>query len=319
MASIPTDPPGSLPASPPKSGAGSFRSSVSRPPAACRSWPGRPRPTSARPCGLRELCPLWRPGRGHRLALLLPALPRIGVRLFPRDRLELPHRRDALQHSHVRQPHRRAHDHAAGGVRADHRHQGLVGRHGLHDADDVRRAAHPRPDFVFLTGWEAVLVPMLMVGCNGGTNATSGIVPELTRQVYDLTRAGQLDQAMQLQFRLLELFDAMLYSADFPEGFRAAIELRGFNFGKSRQPLSETTNRPGGAAARAAMHFGGFRCGGTTRGWLCGAHGKYDPRQSRSNRPGSCREIARTGGHLNEASGTMRFDARGLFAGHSGF
>jgi 4-hydroxy-tetrahydrodipicolinate synthase len=43
---------------------------------------------------------------------------------------------------------------------------------------------------------------------------------------------------MKLQYRLLELFDAMLYSADFPEGFRAAIDLRGFNFGKSRQPLS---------------------------------------------------------------------------------
>ena len=96
-----------------------------------------------------------------------------------------------------------------------------------------------RPDFSFLTGWEAVLVPMLVVGCDGGTNATSGVVPELTRQAFDLTRAGQLDQAMKLQYRLLELFDAMLYSAEFPGGFRAAIDLRGFNFGKSRQPLSE--------------------------------------------------------------------------------
>ena len=31
----------------------------------------------------------------------------------------------------------------------------------------------------------------------------------------------------------------MLYSADFPEGFRTAIGLRGFDLGKSRQPLSE--------------------------------------------------------------------------------
>jgi 4-hydroxy-tetrahydrodipicolinate synthase len=30
----------------------------------------------------------------------------------------------------------------------------------------------------------------------------------------------------------------MLYSADFPEGFRAAVELRGFAMGRSRQPLS---------------------------------------------------------------------------------
>jgi len=96
-----------------------------------------------------------------------------------------------------------------------------------------------RPDFVFLTGWEAVLVPMLLIGADGGTNATSGVVPELTRKLYDMTRSGQVDEAMQLQFRMLELFDAMLYSADFPEGFRAAVELRGFNVGHSRQPQTE--------------------------------------------------------------------------------
>ncbi|HWP39945.1 MAG TPA: dihydrodipicolinate synthase family protein [Tepidisphaeraceae bacterium] len=96
-----------------------------------------------------------------------------------------------------------------------------------------------RPDFSFLTGWEAVLVPMLILGADGGTNATSGIVPELTRRLYDLTCARQIDQAVKLQLRLIELFDAMLYSADFPEGFRAAVELRGFSFGRGRQPLSE--------------------------------------------------------------------------------
>lgn len=95
-----------------------------------------------------------------------------------------------------------------------------------------------RPDFVFLTGWEVVLVPMLLLGCNGGTHASSGIVPELTRRLFELTRAGRIEEAVHLQYRLLELFDVMLFSADFPEGFRTAVELRGFNFGRSRQPLS---------------------------------------------------------------------------------
>lgn len=96
-----------------------------------------------------------------------------------------------------------------------------------------------RPDFTFLTGWEAVLVPMLILGVNGGTNATSGVVPELTRKIYDLTRAGQIAEAVQLQYRMLELFDAMLYSADFPEGFRTAVEMRGFNVGPSRLPQTD--------------------------------------------------------------------------------
>lgn len=96
-----------------------------------------------------------------------------------------------------------------------------------------------RPDFTFLTGWEAVLVPMLLVGCDGGTHATSGVVPELTRRLYDLTRGYRLDEAIELQFRLVELFDAMVYSADFPAGFRAAAELCGVSLGPSRQPVSE--------------------------------------------------------------------------------
>lgn len=95
-----------------------------------------------------------------------------------------------------------------------------------------------RPEFSFLTGWDAALMPMLLIGCDGGTNATSGIAPEVTRQLYDLTLAGRLDEARNVQYKLLALFDAMLYSADFPEGFRAALRLRGFEPGEGRQPLS---------------------------------------------------------------------------------
>jgi 4-hydroxy-tetrahydrodipicolinate synthase len=93
-----------------------------------------------------------------------------------------------------------------------------------------------RPDFVFLTGWEAALVPMLTIGCQGGTNASSGIVPEVTRKMYDLVQTGRLNEALQLQLKFLPLFDAMLSIGNFPDGFRAAAELRGFNLGPSRQP-----------------------------------------------------------------------------------
>ncbi|MGE0755742.1 MAG: dihydrodipicolinate synthase family protein [Pirellulaceae bacterium] len=96
-----------------------------------------------------------------------------------------------------------------------------------------------RPDFCFLTGWDAALMPMLLLGCDGGTNATSGVVPEITRKLYDLTMARHLDQARDLQYRLLTLFDAMIFSAEFPEGFRAALRLRGIQTGVGRQPQSE--------------------------------------------------------------------------------
>ncbi len=101
------------------------------------------------------------------------------------------------------------------------------------------RAVRPlRPEFAFLTGWDAALMPMILIGCDGGTNATSGIVPEITRKLYDLTVAHRIDEARELQYKLTALFDAMIYSADFPEGFRAALKLRGINTGESRQPYA---------------------------------------------------------------------------------
>jgi 4-hydroxy-tetrahydrodipicolinate synthase len=96
-----------------------------------------------------------------------------------------------------------------------------------------------RPDFSFLAGWDTALMPMLLVGCDGGTNASSGVAPELTRRLFDLTAAGRLDEARRVQTVLTELFDTALLGGDFPEAFRAAIELRGFRMGAGRQPLSD--------------------------------------------------------------------------------
>lgn len=109
-----------------------------------------------------------------------------------------------------------------------------------------------RPDFVFLTGWDAVLVPMLLVGCQGGTHGTSGIVPEATRAIYDLTRAGKVDEALALQYRLLALCDTAFNAGDFPDGFRLAASLRGFDLGSGRQPLT-TEQQAKLAAAREPL------------------------------------------------------------------
>jgi 4-hydroxy-tetrahydrodipicolinate synthase len=80
---------------------------------------------------------------------------------------------------------------------------------------------------------------MLAVGCDGGTHATSGVAPELTRRIYDTVRAGDLDTAMVLQRQLTELFDPLIQAPDFPEGFRVGAEVRGFKMGASRQPATD--------------------------------------------------------------------------------
>ncbi len=96
-----------------------------------------------------------------------------------------------------------------------------------------------RPDFSFLTGWDSVLMPMLLMGCDGGTNAASGIVPELTRKLYDATTGGRIEEARNLQYLVQRIFDVLLLGADFPEACRVGIRLRGLAIGPGRQPLSE--------------------------------------------------------------------------------
>ncbi|MEM1068573.1 MAG: dihydrodipicolinate synthase family protein [Planctomycetota bacterium] len=96
-----------------------------------------------------------------------------------------------------------------------------------------------RDDFSFLTGWDAALAPMLIAGADGGTNATSGVVPELTRALHRSVVAGRIEEAMRLQYQLLPLFDAMISLGEFPEGFRAGARSRGWNLGPGRVPLSE--------------------------------------------------------------------------------
>jgi 4-hydroxy-tetrahydrodipicolinate synthase len=95
-----------------------------------------------------------------------------------------------------------------------------------------------RPEFSFLTGWDASLAMMFLIGCDGGTNASSGVVPELTIAIRDAIHAGEVEHAIGLQYRLTPLFDAMVGASEFPEGFRAGLRARGIELGASRQPLS---------------------------------------------------------------------------------
>jgi len=105
-----------------------------------------------------------------------------------------------------------------------------------------------RPDFSVLTGWEGALVPMILAGCDGGTHATSGIVPELTRAAFDAAKAGDLGRANDLQRRITRIFDLLFGGAEFPEGFRVGATVRGFRMGPSRQPAT-----PDQHAARARL------------------------------------------------------------------
>jgi dihydrodipicolinate synthase/N-acetylneuraminate lyase len=95
-----------------------------------------------------------------------------------------------------------------------------------------------RPDFSVLVGWEELLCTGLFMGADGGTLSSAGVAPEVVMSLYQNARAGNWDEARRIQFELLDLFSLMVGAPNFPEGFRAGYELRGFNAGNARFPLS---------------------------------------------------------------------------------
>ena len=87
---------------------------------------------------------------------------------------------------------------------------------------------------------------MLLIGCQGGTNATSGVVPEVTRKIFDLTAAGQIEAARRLQFRLIELFDVLVYGADFPKASALSdLNCEAFIWDLAGNPFRKANNRSG--------------------------------------------------------------------------
>ncbi len=137
--------------------------------------------------------------------------------------------------------------------------QRQLGGSPAHDAND-RGSATAASGLLFHDRVGRRARAMLMIGCDGGTNATSGVVPELTKAIYEAAQAGEWDRAVQLQYRLLPLFDAMISVAEFPEGFRRGALIRGLDLGPSRQPLSEVqTHAADKAQQRLEELLSGYR------------------------------------------------------------
>lgn len=95
-----------------------------------------------------------------------------------------------------------------------------------------------RPDFSVLIGWEELLCVSLFMGGDGGTLSSAGVVPEVIMKIHAEAAAGNWAEARRVQFKLLDLFSLMVNAPNFPEGFRAGYELRGFVPGRARFPLS---------------------------------------------------------------------------------
>ncbi|NKB70172.1 MAG: dihydrodipicolinate synthase family protein [Candidatus Latescibacteria bacterium] len=106
-------------------------------------------------------------------------------------------------------------------------------------SNTIHRLRAQRPDYVVLNGCEENLLPSVIMGASGGTIATSSIIPEIIIDLYESSVRGDIERARMLQFRILDLINLMLLGVNFPEGFKTAVGVRGFDMGPPRQIMSE--------------------------------------------------------------------------------
>ena len=104
----------------------------------------------------------------------------------------------------------------------------------VHFMDKIKIAGE---DISVLTGREETLFPCLMVGGKGCMTATAGILPEIMVSIYDAWETSDFERARKLQFSILLPVRAM-FSLPMPLGFKLALEMRGFDMGPPKQPLS---------------------------------------------------------------------------------
>jgi len=105
----------------------------------------------------------------------------------------------------------------------------------MHFMDKIRVIGE---ELSILTGREEMLFSALAVGARGTMSATVGIVPELMTGIYRAWQDGDIEKARELQFSVLLLIRAM-WALPMPLGFKAALEVRGFEMGEPKQPLSD--------------------------------------------------------------------------------
>ena len=93
-------------------------------------------------------------------------------------------------------------------------------------------------DFVTLVGTASVLFSGLCAGAAGGVLALANIAPEECIEIYELYNEGKLNEARQLQGKLIPVNKAVTGKYGV-SGLKAAMDMLGYFGGDPRSPLNK--------------------------------------------------------------------------------
>ena len=91
-------------------------------------------------------------------------------------------------------------------------------------------------DFSVLTGDDNLLFPLLALGGHGGICTSSHFLPGEWVRMVELMRAGKMNEARALHYRLLPLAK-VLFCEPNPTPLKAALNLLGMEVGEPRLPM----------------------------------------------------------------------------------
>lgn len=98
------------------------------------------------------------------------------------------------------------------------------------------------PNLNILIGRDEMFLQALISGADGCMVGSAAIIPEVFIKIYELFSKGKIEQALILQRGILKLL-RLCFMPSFPNGFKLALELRGFNMGRVKRNPTEKDSK----------------------------------------------------------------------------
>lgn len=92
-------------------------------------------------------------------------------------------------------------------------------------------------DLYLYSGNDDQVVPMLSLGAKGVISVSANIIPSDTHKMVMSYIEGDINTAKELQLKAIDLINALFIEVN-PIPVKAAMELKGYNVGKCRLPLT---------------------------------------------------------------------------------
>ena len=115
--------------------------------------------------------------------------------------------------------------------------------------------------FRVLVGAASTLLPSLVVGASGGILALADALPEACIDLYEAVLAGQIEEARDLQRKLLAA-SQVLISQSGAGGIKYAMDRLGYYGGPVREPLQDPTAAAKTAIERVLVEVGALASAG---------------------------------------------------------